>query len=77
MRQLFYHDYTNGSQYRSNQFYSRKVHKALTYHPVKDPTTLFRLHQLFTKKTLIESQCMTKQLQEEIQELHRFYIAAD
>ena len=62
MKELFYHDYSKGSLYTSAEFYSRTSHDGLTYHPLKDPAMLFRLHQLFIEKAIARNQAKIDQM---------------
>ena len=62
MKELFYHDYSNGSLYSSDVFYKRDRHDALTFHPLKDPALLYRMHQLFTEKSIACNQAKIDQL---------------
>ena len=71
MKELFYHDYSKGSLYTSAEFYSRTSHDGLTYHPLKDPAMLFRLHQLFIEKAIARNQAKIDQMLNELTQLQR------
>ena len=71
MKELFYHDYSKGSLYTSAEFYSRTSHDGLTYHPLKDPAMLFRLHQLFTEEAITRNQAKIDQMHNELTQLQR------
>ena len=72
MAELFYHDYTF-KLYKKKIFKKQKEHKALTYHPAKNPLTMLGLHQLFTKKALRDSEISASQIKDKLDEVKKFH----
>lgn len=68
---LFYHNYKEPKGSFTHSLWSVGIPKALTLHPVKQPTYMFRLHQFLLTLKISNLQRKLRSLQREIDSMDR------